>query len=75
MDINSKLERAQDELWRMEDACDSLESVQGMEHVIDIIRGAMIVKGFEVEQLHKIVEEQDARERQELTREYLRSVI
>lgn len=75
MDIHSKLERAQNELWCMEDACDSLADVQGMEHVIDIIKGAMIVKGFEVEQYHKMVEEQDARERQELTREYIRSVI
>ena len=41
----------------------------------DIIKGAMIVKGFEVEQLHKVVEEQDAREAKELKRDYLRSVI
>ena len=75
MDIHSKLERAQDELWCMEDACDALADVQGMERVIDIIRGAMIVKGFEVEQYHRMVEEHDARERQELTREYYRSVI
>lgn len=75
MDIHSKLEHAQDELWCMENACDALAEVQGMEHVIDIIRGAMIVKGFEVEQYQRMVEEQDAKEQKELVREYYRSVI
>lgn len=75
MDIHSKLERAQDELWCMEDALDALQDVTGMDHVRDIIKGAMIVKGFEVEQLHRMVEEQDEWEKKELTRDYLRSVI
>lgn len=75
MDIHSKLERAQDELWCMEDALDALQDVPGMDHVCEIIKGAMIAKGFEVEQLHKMIEEQDAREANELKRDYLRSVI
>lgn len=75
MDIHNKLERAQDQMWCMEDALDALQDVPGMDHVREIIKGAMIVKGFEVEQLHKVIEEQDAREANELKRDYLRSVI
>ena len=75
MDANSKLDRAQDELWCMEDALDALQDVPGMDHVREIIKDAMIVKGFEIDQLHKVVEEQDAREAKELKRDYLRSVI
>lgn len=75
MDAHSKLDRAQDELWCMEDAMSALQDVPGMDHVKDIIKGAMIVKGFEIDQLHKLVEEQDAREAKELKRDYLRSVI
>lgn len=75
MDIHDKLERAQDQMWCMEDALDALQDVPGMDHVSDMIRSAMIVKGFEVEQLHKVIEEQDEREKNELTRDYLRSVI
>lgn len=75
MDIHDKLERAQDQMWCMEDALDALQDVPGMDHVREIIKDAMIVKGFEVEQLHKVIEEQDEREKNELTRDYLRSVI
>lgn len=75
MDIHDKLERAQDQMWCMEDALDALQDVPDMDHVREIIKGAMIVKGFEVEQLHKMIEEQDAREANELKRDYLRSVI
>lgn len=75
MDIHDKLERAQDQMWCMEDALDALQDVPGMDHVRDMIRSAMIVKGVEIEQLHKMIEEQDEREKKELTREYLRSVI
>lgn len=75
MDIHDKLERAQDQMWCMEDALDALQDVPGMDHVREIIKGAMIAKGFEVEQLHKVIEEQDAREANELKRDYLRSVI
>jgi hypothetical protein len=59
----------------MEDALDALQDVPGMDHVRDIIRSAMLSKGVEVEQLHKAVEEQDAREAKELKRDYFRSVI
>ena len=75
MDIHDKLERAQDQMWCMEDALDALQDVPGMDHVREIIKDAMIVKGFEVEQLHKVIEEQDEREKKELTMDYLRSVI
>ena len=75
MDIHDKLERAQDELWCMEDALDALQDVQGMEHVRQIIKDAMVVKGFEVEQLHNIIEAHDNKERSELVTEYIRSVI
>lgn len=75
MDIHDKLERAQDQMWCMEDALDALQDVPGMDHVSDMIRSAMIVKGVEIEQLHKMIEEQDAREANELKRDYLRSVI
>ena len=75
MDIHDKLERAQDQMWCMEDALDAFQDVPGMDHVREIIKDAMIVKGFEVEQLHKVIEEQDEREKKELTRDYLRSVI
>ena len=51
MDIHDKLGRAQDELWCMEDAISALQDVQGMEHVRQIIKDAMVVKGFGVEQL------------------------
>ena len=75
MDIHDKLERAQDELWCMEDALDALQDVQGMEHVRQIIKDAMVVKGCEVEQLHNIIEARDNKERSELVTEYIRSVI
>ena len=75
MDIHDKLERAQDELWCMEDALSALQDVQGMEHVRQIIKDAMVVKGFEVEQLHNIIEARDNKERSELVTDYIRSVI
>lgn len=75
MDIHDKLDKAQDQMWCMEDALDALQDVPDMDHVRDMLRSAMIVKGVEIEQLHKMIEEQDEREKKELTREYLRSVI
>lgn len=70
MTIYEKWERADNEVFRLSEAYDHLKGVRDCTDLMDIIKDRMIVTAFEREQYHKLLEEQNRREDEELRREY-----
>jgi hypothetical protein len=70
-----RLELVEDEIFNIGEAIEYLENVRQMEDVIEILKGRLIVRGFEREEYHKLVEMDDAREERALEREYYAALL
>lgn len=75
MDYSDKLERAEDEIYRLGEAAEYLDGVRGAEDIVQWMKDRMIVLGFEKEQYHRLVEEEDRVEDEVLEREYYAALI
>lgn len=65
-----KLERVENEIYWIEEAMDFLSAVRDMDIVMDMLKDRLAVLGFEKEQYHRLVEQEDARDEEALRREY-----
>lgn len=70
-----KLERAEDEIYRLGEAAEYLEGVRDAEDIVQWMKDRMIVLGFEKEQYHRLVEEEDRIEDEALGREYYATLM
>ena len=75
MTVSEKLERAEEEIFRIGEAIEQLDGVRGMEDVIGQLRDCAIVLGFEKEQYFKLVRQEEDREEAALVREYYAAVM
>ena len=75
MTISEKYERADNELFHINEAIEHLNDVRDAGNVVDILHDMAMFLEFEREALHKMLEEQNRREDAELTKEYWLSVI
>lgn len=75
MTNSEKLERAEEEIFRIGEAVEQLEGVRGMEDVIGQLRDCAIVLGFEKEQYFRLVRQEEDREEAALRREYFAAVM
>ena len=75
MTNREKLERAEHEIYCLAEAASYLEQARDMDGVIDELKSRMIVLGFEKEEYHRLVEQEDEEEENALLREYYRAVI
>ena len=75
MTVSEKLERAEEEIFRIGEAIEQLERVRGMEDVIGQLRDCAIVLGFEKEQYFRLVRQEEDREEAALVREYFAAVM
>ena len=75
MTNSERLERAEEEIFRIGEAIEQLEEVRGMEDVIGQLRDCAIVLGFERDQYFKLVRQEEDREMEALTREYYAAVL
>ena len=70
MTISEKYERADNELFHINEAIEHLNDVRDAGNVVDILHDMAMFLEFEREALHKMLEEQNRREDEELRREY-----
>ena len=75
MTNSEKLERADEEIFRIGEAVEQLEGVRGMEDVIGQLKDCAIVLGFERDQLFRLVRQEVDREEEALRREYFAAVL
>ena len=75
MTISEKYERADNELFHVNEAIEHLNGVRDADGAVTVLKDLAIVLEFEREALHKMLEEQNRREDAELTKEYWLSVI
>ena len=75
MTVSEKLERAEEEIFRIGEAIEQLDGVRGMEDVIGQLRDCAIVLGFEKEQYFRLVRQEEDREETALVREYFAAVM
>ena len=75
MDKHDKLERAQEEILRIDAAIGELKEVRDMGPVIDILKDRMLTLHFERDEYQKLIEAEDAREEAEQIRDYWRMVL
>ena len=75
MTISEKYERADDELHHVNEAIEHLSNVRDADGVVAVLNDLAIVLEFEREALHEMLEEQNRRECEELTKECWLSVI
>lgn len=75
MDKHERLDRTQDEIWCIEDAIEALKDVRNMKDIIEILNDRIRVLQFVYDEIHKQIEADDARDIDDLTREYYRSVM
>lgn len=75
MTNSEKLERVEEEIFRIGEAVEQLEGVRGMEDVIGQLRDCAIVLGFERDQLFRLVRQEEDREMEALRREYFAAVM
>lgn len=75
MSNSDKLERVEDEIFRIGEAIEQLEGVRGMEDVIGQLRDCTIVLEVEKEQYFKLVRQEEDREEAALVREYYAAVM
>ena len=70
-----RLEQLEDEIFNIGEAIEYLGKVRQMEDVIEILKGRLIVLGFEREEYNKLAEMDDAREEAALEREYYAALL
>ena len=75
MTAYEKWERADDEVFRLGEAIDQLSHVRDCDDVIQCLKDRMTVIGFERDQYHAMLEEQNWCEDAELSREYILATI
>jgi hypothetical protein len=75
MTTYEKWERADDEVFHLSEAIDHLEQVRDCDDLIDVIKDRMLVAGFEREQYHRMLEDENRREDEALSREYMLATI
>ena len=75
MTAYEKWERADDEVFRLSEAIDQLSHVRDCDDLIQCLKDRMTVIGFERDQYHAMMEEQNWREDAELSREYMLATI
>lgn len=75
MTNSEKLERVEEEIFRIGEAVEQLEGVRGMEDVIGQLKDCAIVLGFERDQYFRLVREEEDREEEALRREYFAAVL
>ena len=75
MTNSEKLERVEEEIFKIDEAVEQLEGVRGMEDVIGQLRDCAIVLGFERDQLFRLVRQEEDREMEALRREYFAAVM
>ena len=75
MTLYEKWERADDEVFHLSEAIDQLKQVRDCDDVILVLKDRMLVAGFERDQYHALLEEQNRREDEELSMEYMLSTI
>lgn len=75
MTAYEKWERADNEVFHLSEAIDQLSQVRDCDDVIEVLKGRMMVAGFERDQYHAMLEEQNWCEDAELSREYMLATI
>jgi len=75
MTVYEKWERADDEVFHLGEAIDQLSQVRDCDDMIQRLKDRMTVIGFERDQYHAMLEEQNRREDAELSREYMLATI
>lgn len=75
MTTYEKWERADDEVFHLSEAIDQLKQVRDCDDLIDVIKNRMLVAGFEREQYHAMIEEENRRDDAALSREYMLATI
>lgn len=70
MTTYEKWERADNEVFHLSEAIEALCNVRDCDDVIQVIKDRMMIAGFERDQYHTMLEEQNRREDAELSREY-----
>lgn len=70
-----KLERAEEEIFKIGEAVEQLEGVRGMEDVVQQLKDFAIVLGFERDQYFRLVRQEEDREEEALRREYFAAVM
>ena len=75
MTNSEKLEKVEEEIFRIGEAVEQLEGVRGMEDVIGQLKDCAIVLGFERDQYFRLVREEEDREEEALRREYFAAVL
>lgn len=75
MTTYEKWERADDEVFHMSEAIDQLKLVRDCGDLIEEIKARMLVLGFEREQYHAMLEEENRRDDAALSREYMLATI
>ena len=75
MDSYDKLERAETEMLRIEDALEALSGLREMDDVTDMLSDRLILLRWECDEYRRQIEARDAQLIQELTDEYWRAVI
>ena len=75
MTIYDKWERADNEVFHLSEAIDQLRQVRDCDGMIDAISDRMVVALFEREQYHRMLEDENRREDEALSREYMLATI
>ena len=75
MTIYDKWERADNEVFHLSEAIDQLKQVRDCDGLIDAISDRMVVAVFEREQYHAMLEDENRREDEALSREYMLATI
>jgi len=75
MTTYEKWERADDEVFHLSEAIDQLKQVRDCGDLIEEIKARMLVLGFEREQYHAMLEDENRRDDAELSREYMLATI
>ena len=75
MTNSERLERAEEEIFRIGEAVDYLSGVRDCEDVIQTLKDRMILLGLEKEKYHRLAEAEDDRDLEALRREYFRAVM
>ena len=75
MTIYDKWERADNEVFHLSEAIDQLKQVRDCDDLIGVIKDRMLVAGFEREQYHAMLEEENRRDDAALSREYMLATI
>lgn len=72
---HERLEKIEDSLFHLGEALEHVSQVDNCEHLVDIISDAIFVLAFTKEELHKQIEEEEAREQERMTIEFWRMVL